>query len=57
MLEEARAVGLTYVELTAERGNAASHAVILANGGRLVDEFDEPPFMGGVRALRFRIHL
>ena len=57
MLEEARAVGLPYVEITAKPGNPASHKVILANGGKLVGRFFEDAAYGGVESLRFRIDL
>jgi predicted acetyltransferase len=39
MLEQARAVGLTRVEITADIDNIASQGVILANRARLVREF------------------
>ena len=57
MLDEARAVGLPYVDITAKPGNPASHKVILANGGRLVERFFEDAAYGGVESLRFRIDL
>ncbi|RRI03146.1 GNAT family N-acetyltransferase [Mesorhizobium tamadayense] len=57
MLDEARAVGLDYVEITAKPGNPASHKVILANGGRLVGRFFEDAAYGGAESLRFRIDL
>ncbi|TPM27652.1 GNAT family N-acetyltransferase [Mesorhizobium sp. B2-3-5] len=57
MLEEARAVGLPYVEITAKPANPASHRVILANGGQLVDRFFEDAAYGGMESLRFRIDL
>jgi predicted acetyltransferase len=43
--------------LTTDPGNIASQAVILANGGRLVERFREPAAYGGKEALRFRIAL
>jgi predicted acetyltransferase len=57
MLEEARAVGLDYVEITAKPGNPASHKVITANGGNLVERFFEDAAYGGAESLRFRIDL
>ena len=57
MLDEARAVGLDYVEITAKPGNPASHKVITANGGRLVDRFFEDAAYGGAESLKFRIDL
>ena len=38
ILPEAIAQGLIYVELTADTDNIASQQVILANGGRLIDQ-------------------
>ena len=57
MLDEARAVGLPHVEITAKPENPASHKVILANGGKLVGRFFEDAAYGGVESLRFRIEL
>ena len=57
MLDEARAVGLAYVDITAKPHNPASHKVILANGGRLVERFFEDAAYGGAESLRFRIDL
>jgi len=57
MLIEARRAGLTFVYVTANPDNAASHAVIRANGGRLVECFREPAAYGGRESLRFRIDL
>jgi len=57
MLIEARSQGLTYVDITTHPDNAASQAVIRANGGRLVERFREPAVYGGHESLRFRIDL
>ncbi|RJT39217.1 GNAT family N-acetyltransferase [Mesorhizobium waimense] len=57
MLDEARAVGLEFVEITAKSHNPASHKVILANGGKLVGRFVEDAAYGGAESLRFRIDL
>lgn len=57
LLPLARDVGLPYVELTADIDNVASQRVILANGGRLVEEFTKPPAHGSQVALRFHILL
>jgi predicted acetyltransferase len=57
LLAEVRATGLPFVELVTDPENLASQAVILANGGRLVERFREPPAYGGSEALRFRIAL
>jgi predicted acetyltransferase/GNAT superfamily N-acetyltransferase len=57
MLIEARGADLTFVYITARPDNVASHAVIRANGGRLVEGFREPAAYGGDESLRFRIDL
>jgi len=57
MLIEARDRGLTFVHITTNPDNAASQAVILTNGGRLVERFREPAAYGGNESLRFRIDL
>ncbi|NEX62114.1 GNAT family N-acetyltransferase [Noviherbaspirillum sp. 17J57-3] len=57
ILPVARAEGLPWVDLTTDPANAASQAVILANGGVLVEEFTKPAAYGGGKALRFRIAL
>jgi predicted acetyltransferase len=57
MLVEARCVGLPFVQVTSNLDNAASQAVICANGGRLVERFREPVALGGQEALRFHIDL
>jgi len=56
MLQDARAVGLTSIEITADKGNIASCRAIEANGGGFVEEFVEPRYGEDVR-LRFRIDL
>lgn len=57
MLDEARARGLDYVEITAQPDNVASHKVILANGGVLLERFLEDAAYGGTESLRFRVDL
>lgn len=57
LLPEARAEGLTYVELTVEPDNVASRRVIEANGGVLLGEFVAPVSYGHKRGLRYRIAL
>lgn len=49
--------GLPFVEVTTDLDNAASQAVIRANGGRLVECFRKPAAYGGKDALRFHIAL
>jgi predicted acetyltransferase len=57
LLREISVLGLDYVELTTDPDNIPSQAVILANGGRLVERFLRPEAYGGGEALRFRIAL
>jgi predicted acetyltransferase len=57
LLPDAKAEGLTYVELTVEPGNLSSRHVIEANGGVLQGEFVAPPSYGHKRGLRYRIPL
>jgi predicted acetyltransferase len=57
MLVEARRTGLPFVQVTTDVDNAASQAVIRANGGLLVERFIEPAAFGGKEALRFQIDL
>jgi len=58
MLQEARAEGLPYVELTTDPDNPASQRVIVANRGELVERFHRPPAYGSAKeALRYRITL
>ena len=44
MLDEAREVGLTQVEITTDTGNAASRTVIERNGGVRAGEWSHPAF-------------
>jgi predicted acetyltransferase len=55
ILPEARAVGLPFVEITTDPGNAASRRVIEAAGGVLLERFTKPPPFGSVPGLRYRI--
>ena len=57
LLPDAAAEGLAYVELTTDVDNTASQAVIRANGGALVEEFQKPAAYGDAMGLRFRIPL
>lgn len=57
MLEEARKLGLPYVEITTDPDNLPSQKVILAAGGKLHERFNKPPQFGGKPCLRFRIAL
>jgi predicted acetyltransferase len=57
LLPDAATEGLEYVELTTDVSNAASQAVIRANGGELVEQFQKPAVYGGAMAMRFRIPL
>jgi predicted acetyltransferase len=57
LLPEARARGLTYVELTTDPDNIPSHKVITANGGKLLKREQKPAAYGGGDSLRWRIDL
>jgi predicted acetyltransferase len=57
MLQEARAEGLRYVEITTDPDNVGSQRVIEANGGVLFEEFIKPKALGGTRGLRYRVNL
>ncbi len=57
MLPLAKAEGLRYVELTTDPDNIASHGVIAACGGALVERFTKPEQYGGSVGLRYRIAL
>ena len=54
-LPEAKAEGLSYVELTTDLTNIGSQRVIEKNGGQLVEQFRKAPMYGGGNSLRFRI--
>jgi predicted acetyltransferase len=55
VLEEARAEGLRYVEITTDPDNLPSQRVIERNGGVLFEEFVAPAALGGTRKLRYRV--
>ncbi|MEQ1865663.1 MAG: GNAT family N-acetyltransferase [Micropepsaceae bacterium] len=57
LLPDARARGLSYVELTTDPDNIPSQKVITANGGYLVERFTKVAAYGGKEALRWRIIL
>ncbi len=57
MIGQAAGQGLRHVELTADPLNTASHRVIVANGGVLLERFRKQAAHGGAEALRFRILL
>jgi predicted acetyltransferase len=57
MLQEARLLGLKYVEMTTDPGNVASQRVMLACGAVLVGRFQKPAQYGGVDGLRYRVLL
>jgi predicted acetyltransferase len=57
LLEDARAEGLRYVELTTDPDNRASQRVIEANSGVLHERFIRPQALGGTPALRYRIDI
>lgn len=47
--------GLRWIDLTTDPDNVASHRVIVANGGRLVERFTKPAAYGGAEGLLWRI--
>ncbi len=57
LLPEARHVGLTAVDLTADPSNIASIRVIKANGGQLVERRDKMHVHGEGQELLYRIDL
>lgn len=57
LLPEAKALGLSYIEITTEPDNLPSQKVILANGGKLIERFTRLPAYGGTESLRYRIDL
>lgn len=57
ILPEARRRGLAHVDLTTDADNLASQAVILHNGGVLVERFCKPAAYGAGAAIRYRIAL
>ena len=57
ILPEARGVGLTAVELTADPENIASVRVIQKNGGQLVSHRNKQPPQGDGQEVLFRIEL
>lgn len=57
MLQDAKARGLRYVEITTGVENLASQKVIDRNGGVLIEEFVTPRSLGGTRQLRYRVPL
>ena len=57
MLPEAAQEGLAYVEIVTTADNVASRKVIEANGGRLIEEFQQDEDYPGAKSLRYRIAL
>jgi predicted acetyltransferase len=57
ILEDARAEGLQWIEITTDPTNVASQRVIEANGGVLHERFTKLAQYGGGEALRYRINL
>lgn len=55
LLPEAKAVGLTFVEVTTDPENVASRRVIEAAGGVFYENFTKPPQFGSVPGVRYRI--
>jgi len=57
LLPQAKAEGLSYVEITTDPSNIASQRVIEANDGVLYERFTKPVQFGATPGLRYRIHL
>jgi predicted acetyltransferase len=57
LLTEVRKEGLPYVELTTDVTNIISQRVIVANGGKVIEQFNKPEGYGGAPSLRFHIPL
>jgi predicted acetyltransferase len=57
LLAELRGLPLKFVTITTALDNIASHKVIVANGGRLVERFVAEPAYGADEHLRWRIDL
>ena len=57
MLDEARALGLPYVEVTTDEANTVSRRVIETVGGVIHEAFIKPPEFGSTPSLRYRIAL
>lgn len=55
MLEEAKAVGLPFVEITTDVDNLSSQKVIEAAGGALYERFTKPSQFGSKPGLRYRV--
>jgi predicted acetyltransferase len=57
LLRDVGAEGLRYVDITTEPDNVASRRVIESAGGVLLEEFVAPASLGGMRELRYRVHV
>jgi predicted acetyltransferase len=57
LLPQAKAEGLSFVELTTEADNIASRRVIETNGGESIARVSNSPELAGADRLRFRIML
>ena len=57
LFPDARARGLTYLDLTADDGNIASRKTIEACGGVFVERFTKMAAFGGQESVRYRIML
>lgn len=57
LLPQVKAEGLTYVELITDPDNLPSQRVITANGGRVIERFQEPAAYGGAEGVRYRIDI
>ncbi|MFW2332175.1 GNAT family N-acetyltransferase [Ilumatobacter sp.] len=57
ILDDARAEGLTEVEITTDLDNIGSQRVIEHNGGVLVERFEKSGADGAIPSLRYRVDL
>ncbi len=57
LLPLAAETGLRWIDLTTDPENVASHRVIVANGGRLIERFTKPAAYGGTEGLLWRVAL
>lgn len=57
ILDDARAEGLTEVEITTDHDNVGSRRVIVDNGGVLVERFEKSGVDGPIASFRYRIDL
>ena len=57
IIDEAKSIGLPYIEITTDAANVASQRVIQKAGGVFHEQFKKPAAFGGASSLRFRVGL